>query len=1258
MVTLRNSAAVLASSLLLLACTAHAIHIKPTVLSSYHIQTGAASVTISLSQYGRDCHNPSCLFTSVGGQANTGVISNPAEPLQLRCPLPANFPQKTGHVSVELLCDGKSYSNPQTIDLFSNLEVSQISRSPACDSELCSVFLTITTDLSPSVLLASTWSVQCDDQSDWIYLEASKASQNNDQTTSTARLDFAVVYTSSSHAPFPTCTLRLGGRSSIIEVTLPAFNSFMSLHPLHASDIIAAETHITTASESNPVDMEEARRSLLIQGGLYGSNGGYGVYINSMTGGYGGYGGNLGFGPNNAVVFITGSAELSGALRNCMVGIDYNYIPVSTANSAVDTSLENGTVVSSDAWGYFNITNVPSATTYNAVLRMAPASDLGNKDQEPKIEQGSTATCYDGTSLQRLSMWINAPLNYTVLSVTSTVVVELMTTYGYTQAAAESLVKTALGIDPAINMATTSAYQDFGISGNQAVISLAKAEARLSAVISLLSSFLAGGNVGKDARVQSQAYIVQAITLIIKNGGGPGRKLLQTFDLTSITTLRAVVTQAATAMQAAAASSLGNGVADPVLVTAAITAVANMQTVISGLTNNVQLLQSVYIATSSVSALLTSLVQGTITPTELATSTSLTALLTQVTTTPVPGQIVPNPCTTGTVPMWTSQCYSPDPFSCTNAQGQNVDPTAACVLPPNWDITRRQLAFSYQWDLSTTGAQATGAYYTLHQYQLGQALPAGYWEIQFLGATTIGSLLELGHTSTTSDSVNATTASVTVTNPISYITIMFHPGPGGAVPESGAVIMRYLGALVPSPRVTVCAPTQTALVFSSCLTPTPDACGTNPYNTCVNSPNYVDATKTLSFSTTFPSVWSLPPPFFDSNYLATVWRFPVSQLPQGNYYLEYQTNMVGLTITFLFADGSPAAVYTSTTTTVTIPRGGVSTVTISFSVPAKAAGLSAGFNMFWVSDLPALPPPSPPANNNVIISTNSFTISLSVTGIVQNDVNALARLQNDLKAAFAAYFGINTNQVNIIQVVFLSTSTPVTSRKLILSLLPAPPMPPSPPPVQPTLQLSVQIVAPIQSDDALTQAAIDAALAAIMADPQTAIPEAVLTTYSIPTNSIQVVTQPQPPSPPSIPSSPGISPPAPAGTPSPPPPYPPSPAPPSPRPPSPRPPSPAPPSPAPPSPAPPSPGVIPSPSPSGTPTTSPSPLPPSPSPVTGVPPGGNTPNSGPADASGSSSDNKAKVIAPAVILPVVAVGVAAALSVWWYKKKSASSITV
>ena len=75
---------------------------------------------------------------------------------------------------------------------------------------------------------------------------------------------------------------------------------------------------------------------------------------------------------------------------NRRVAVDNNYIPVSSSNSVVDVTHETSTVAITNAFGNFNITSVPASTTYAAVLRMAPASDLGDSKTEKPVEQVCT----------------------------------------------------------------------------------------------------------------------------------------------------------------------------------------------------------------------------------------------------------------------------------------------------------------------------------------------------------------------------------------------------------------------------------------------------------------------------------------------------------------------------------------------------------------------------------------------------------------------------------------------------------------------------------------------------------------------------------------------------------------------------------------------------------------------------------------------------------------------------------------------------
>ncbi len=763
---------------------------------------------------------------------------------------------------------------------------------------------------------------------------------------------------------------------------------------------------------------------------------------------------------------------------------------------------------------------------------------------------------------------------------------------------------------------------------------------------------------------QAQAYAINAIASGIyaaTNSAGRRSLLQTTYDLSDIATLRSLVQDAAAAMQAAGASALGTGVADPALVTAAVTAVSNLQTTITGLTDGVQLMQAVYVGSSTVSGLLTDLATGAITPAALAASTTAAALLQAATTTALPGQVVPNPCIGGQVPVWSSSCLSPDPFSCTNGAGAVVTPGSQCVLPPNWDIRVAQLTFAFQWDLASISAQATGSYFTLYQFQLGQALPDGYWGVQFLRSPYVPALLEFGHTGAVADVVTATTSSVTVSSATTYLTVSFQPG-AGVLSESGAIVVRYLGALRPSPNVVACAPTQSALIYSSCLDTngnSPATCGPNTYNTCVNSPNLNTATNSLAFSTQFGTRWDRPPPMFWSPAYATIYKYPVNQLPPGLYHLQLlASSLIGVTVTLERPNGAAPLVFTSTTTTAVIPVGGVLTVTVSFLLSTQADNQSSGFTLTYVSPLPSPPPPNPPATTTV--STNSFTVTLSVPPTTSTNVNALSNLVTALQSAFATYFGVPTNNIVISAVQFVSSGpTPSAGRRrqqqqqqLVqpLAMLPAPPTPPAPPSTPSTLQVLVQLVAPIDAlSDPDAQDRINAALAQVALDPTLAITPEVTTAFNITNSAIDPLAQP--PSPPVVPPTPGggayppvsVYPPSPR-------PYPPSPAP-----------SPPAPSPTPPSPpiAPYPPPASPPPPPPGTPVAvSPSPAPsssssPSPSAITNAPPGGgSTPNSGPsASASGSSSDNKASVIVPAVVVPVAVVGIGAAVAGWYFMSK-------
>ncbi len=207
---------------------------------------------------------------------------------------------------------------------------------------------------------------------------------------------------------------------------------------------------------------------------------------------------------------------------------------------------------------------------------------------------------------------------------------------------------------------------------------------------------------------QSQAFAVYAIASYLNSPpSGPSRRLLQTVDLTSLTTLQSIVQSTANAMQSAGALSL-DPPTDPAVISAAAAALQNMITVINGLTDPTQLIQSAYVADSALTDALTDLITGAITPADFVTATGTGALLQAVLTTQIPGQIVPNPCATVTQPMWTSACLSPDPFSCTSG-GAPLNPIAECVNPPNWDIRQRRLDFAYKWDLVGTGFSGTGA---------------------------------------------------------------------------------------------------------------------------------------------------------------------------------------------------------------------------------------------------------------------------------------------------------------------------------------------------------------------------------------------------------------------------------------------------------------------------------------------------------------------------------------------------------------------
>ncbi len=191
------------------------------------------------------------------------------------------------------------------------------------------------------------------------------------------------------------------------------------------------------------------------------------------------------------------------------VAIDNNYVPVSYLNPTVDTTFEASTLSTTDAYGRFNTTTIPASTTYAAVLRVVPATNLtANVTTEPLVvavrmspratqmsvrpapfpalmapltpaaaphlrscarAQGSTGTCYDGGSLLRLDTYLSSPLDYTSISAISTIVVELMAGWSLTQAQAEARVISALGLTGNLPapLAAINIYQRFNL-GKQA----------------------------------------------------------------------------------------------------------------------------------------------------------------------------------------------------------------------------------------------------------------------------------------------------------------------------------------------------------------------------------------------------------------------------------------------------------------------------------------------------------------------------------------------------------------------------------------------------------------------------------------------------------------------------------------------------------------------------------------------------------------------------------------------------------------------
>ncbi|KAL6763094.1 hypothetical protein V8C86DRAFT_2507336 [Haematococcus lacustris] len=155
---------------------------------------------------------------------------------------------------------------------------------------------------------------------------------------------------------------------------------------------------------------------------------------------------------------------------------------------------------------------LPGTFGYIRVLPDGDAANWTSVSVTPaQIASGSKSPCYDSLTNQRLTLYLSAPSTYSVVSVVSTLVATLHAGHPFYAGAdvqqVEADVKAFLGLSSELDLATANAYLSYTVNNDTTYQDLASKEAALAIMVQSLAAFLtAGAASGQAAIVQAQAF--------------------------------------------------------------------------------------------------------------------------------------------------------------------------------------------------------------------------------------------------------------------------------------------------------------------------------------------------------------------------------------------------------------------------------------------------------------------------------------------------------------------------------------------------------------------------------------------------------------------------------------------------------------------------------------------------------------------------------------------------------------------------------
>ncbi|KAJ9528080.1 hypothetical protein QJQ45_005728 [Haematococcus lacustris] len=658
----------------------------------------------------------------------------------------------------------------------------------------------------------------------------------------------------------------------------------------------------------------------------------------------------------------SGTAIASGNLANCRVGLDMSFTS-RLGLSGWTESMDDVATVRTGASGAFQVPGV------DGYLRVLPDSDAASWTSTSvtaaQTASGGSSPCYDSLTNKRLTLHLSAPGNYSVVSVTSTLVATLHAAHpaysGASVQRVETDVKAALRLDLDLNLATANTYSHFTVQKDERFQALARKEAGLAVLVQSIATFLSAGS-GSQALVQTQAFCMYTIAQrLVRSRVTSSRLLLQDedeLDFSNTASLTTLMASAAKAMTAAGSDALSSSASDPALIAAAVQALSNLQTVLAISAGDPQALaQALYLGQSQLLSSLSDLATGAVSVEDFATSTSTMAMIVAAAATPVPGQLVPNSCSASQQSMWQSACSAPNPFSCGPY-------TSDCVTAPEWDADANRLDFAYAWNLSSmlsTGWNHSTVSTTLYRFALPTPLPAGTYNLTLTlttpttNGTSVAAVVQLVSSGAPDLYLNASGV-VVVEQAVDIVTVAVLL-PVVEVAGNVAVALVYAGALLPV-AVDACDEGQSLMVVSRCGLPDPRACGFN-YTVCGDAP--VSTNDMLAFTAAIPDApLSLPPALYSSGVTLTLVNHTVNLTKAGAYRLSL-IKATSVHITLLLSGPSGSATYNTSTPRLLLPSTGISRVSISITMPAGMVSETAAVQMSYVRPRPPPPAPRPPA---------------------------------------------------------------------------------------------------------------------------------------------------------------------------------------------------------------------------------------------------------------------------------------------------------